>query len=308
MEGIAGKKQMVLGSQEFGHIVVGNGPLGSDLAAALEPSILCARTQCFTLPSNIRLTRENLDFKDAVVWIVVKYRDLQDVLQSISRQNLPRGLVVCSNGLGIAHLYASESALRAVPLVRCLLYYGVQTISGQLIRAGERRASIAGLDHETFSEEISQTLQKRGFLVTREKSIALAEWKKIGVNIAVNTLATLVDARNKVILEHPELSARAETLLAELRILAAREGFTIQELSFETLRSSLEHHGENVNSSLQDLRRGKPPEVLQFLQSLLHLATAYGINTPALQLAADDLEKLCKERGVMIHHSRSRTL
>ena len=221
------------------------------------------------------------------VILCVKAAAIEAILQKL-RPAL-RGdttVVLASNGLGIFQ-DAAEILGRSIPIVRFLLTFGCVKqgpfqvtwygkLSGLLASPRER----AGALHD-----IAALLSAAGFQIKLEDNIALAEWKKLLVNIPVNSLATIANSCNRVIVERPELKLTAREMMSEVRLVAAAEGFALDSPSDQKIFEQIEKFGDNINSTLAELRGGTAQEVDFIFGRFVRLAQSYNIAVPKTEAA-----------------------
>lgn len=273
-------------------IVAGAGALGRGLAEHLcrlgEYSVVLRgrADHPATIPTNSSL------------WICTKAFDVVPLIKSLGGQiaNL-HSVVLLSNGLGL-YMEAAEAIGRSVPIVRALCSTGFELDSTSQVRQnGVLRFSLAGTDeHQRTTEWAYSLLLQLGAEVTQEKNIALAEWRKAMINIVVNTLSTLADAPNGVILDNADIFQRAVALLAEVRQVAAAEGFDISKPTNEEFFTGMRNYAQNVNASLAALRRGKKTEVEYLLGRMLRIADAYAVPCPVAQASYQAYRRMEEER------------
>jgi 2-dehydropantoate 2-reductase len=122
-------------------------------------------------------------------------------------------------------------------------------------------------------------------------------WEKIAFNCALNPFCVLLDARNDQTLA-PEWRALRAAVLREARAEAEARGVALaspEELLAEFERRVSRSH--NVNSMLQDFRRGRATESPYLNGALARGARARGAQAPANAALAEWLERLEAVRG-----------
>lgn len=144
---------------------------------------------------------------------------------------------------------------------------------------------------------LAKLLERAGVEVRTTARLETERWKKIAFNCALNPAAALLGVRNREALPEKlrpwrravlrEAAAAAATVLDE----EDRAAFpAADELSAEFER--LARASNNVNSMLQDLRRGRPTERAFLNEAIVARAAAAGREAPANALAAQLVRRL----------------
>lgn len=263
------------------HTVIGPGSVGR-----LIRSILAQKRSVQLLGRGFERIRA-----PQIVWLCVKAYDIGGVLTRLApilSEATP--LVVAPNGLGVFEQVRSAVDAR-IPVVRALLYVGVRPgQDNELIVSGEMRVCVAcEAGFQPFRDAFIAELESIGIKTTSACSPLEAEWHKMFINLTVNPICTLLGVPNGAIVERTELMNLTRTLLSELKAIAQADGIDLSNYREESLFSTLSNFAANINSSLVDLRRGKPSELPLFFNQVQDRAHRYGVKTPNL----DCLEKLC---------------
>ncbi|MBN8548866.1 MAG: 2-dehydropantoate 2-reductase [Deltaproteobacteria bacterium] len=282
--------------------IVGAGALGLGLAAHLSKecnvSVLCRSNKAEQLRSGQDVAGLSyitslgaLPLDLASLWICVKAYDNLAALKTVEpllRTDCP--IVLLSNGLGV-FMECAEFISRRAPIVRALVNTGFLETLDAVVQSGPLLVTLAApKEHSASLDSIDTLLQKVGAHVTRESDVARAEWKKTFINAPVNSLCSIVRAPNRAITENPLLRSQAEAVIAEVRAVAAAEGFDFSDFSTEEILRSIAAHGENRNSNLIDLERGRPTQIDYILGRLIRIAKSYDVPTPH----SETLYALCK--------------
>lgn len=258
--------------------VIGAGALGLYLSRNFAPKsqvLLLSRGQSFA---------ELKSFKPDAIFICVKAHQLQ----ALSSQLAPfisgdSVLVLCCNGLGMYFQLATE--LRAKPhILRLLPNVGVLKNGNQITVSGKPETFLASTPQDQdLRQSLEIFLQSLGWTIHIEKDIATAEWKKLLTNMLVNTLASICDAPNGIVLDNPQLKELAQKLLIEIRTVALADGFDLSSPTDKQIFDGISNHRSNICSTLVDLHAGRPTEMDYILGRFLRLASDYGIATPIAQ-------------------------
>ncbi len=269
-------------------LVVGAGPVGKFVAQILQAQNL--EVQTLVRGGTLKEVGAN-----SSIWLCVKGYDVESVLQGIRNHlNPSHDLFLISNGLGIYD--RAVSICPTLKFYRLLLNFGVSLDKqGRVSQHGEARVLLAGAAHlqlelSTWAEELG----RYGFLVELCESVKHCEWRKLMVNLLVNTLATLANAPNKILIEDPGVHQRALHLLQEIRNVARAQGINLDSWSNDYIFQSIKDHGENFNSTLCDLRNGKRTELPFMLDAFIERAQIAGIESPLASALKQQLDLLMR--------------
>jgi len=235
-----------------------------------------------TLPI-LQLSQLSTAPHSSTFWICTKAYDLEEALRALKPVISPLSrIIILSNGIEISKLVASVLGAEQ-NFYRLLYYFGAMLgADGELKLSGALSASLSSSAISGETAELGALLGDLGFKVSIEPSIQLAEWKKLLVNIVVNTIATLEDLPNGCILEDPKLVSLAQELLAETRALAGLQNIDLSQIKDSYVFNSIREHAQNLNSTLLDRRAGRKDELEFSLGKLLKIAKASGLACPAL--------------------------
>lgn len=215
------------------------------------------------------------------VFVTVKAYHLKEVLGLLKGYLHPdHRVVLCQNGLGIEEL--AREVLPEQPLLRAACWLGVT-------REGPTRARVTGVGHiELASREperaelgpLKGLIEAASIPVKLGNSVPETEWRKTLSNIGINLIGALMEAPNGVILEHAELSRVSRMVLEEARQVAAAEGVTLTEADLRAVGDLIATTRHNINSTLQDIRRGNRTEARYLNGAVIRLGQKHGIPTP----------------------------
>ena len=225
-------------------------------------------------------------------WICTRAYDARDVAELVSPRLKDGGsLVLTSNGLGLFMDLAVDLG-RSVPIVRALFSFGVK--SNSLLSAeltGKLIATVSSMpEHSSYADSTIKLLNKLNFSVKKEKSVAIAEWRKVITNIVINSLCTIADVPNGELQSDPELRLKASQMLSEIREVAKADGFDFSELTDEVFFDSISAHAGNINSTLAAVREDRKTETYYFVGRFLKIAESYGIPVPITKQVESQLK------------------
>ncbi len=215
------------------------------------------------------------------VFVTVKAYHLREVLTLLKAYlNPEHQIVLCQNGLGIAEL--AREILPDHAIIRAACWLGVT-------REGPTRARVTGVGHvelatsdpaRTDLAPLESLFEAASVPARRGPRVSETEWKKTLSNIGINLIGALMEAPNGVILEHDELLRVSRMLLDEARLVAAAEGVILDEEDLDAVSALIATTRHNINSTLQDIRRGNRTEARYLNGAVIRLGQVHGIPTP----------------------------
>jgi 2-dehydropantoate 2-reductase len=201
-------------------------------------------------------------------------------------------VVAFQNGTGF------EEPLRAALGDRCALFFAVSHL-GATLRAPGRVEDWGG---EILLPDVEKmrgpeaALQAAGLAVRRAPDIERRRWEKIAFNCALNVFCVLLEARNNETLD-PRFRPIRRRVLAEARAEAERAGAGLAPTA--ELLDEFERRvavSRNVNSMLQDFRRGVRSENAYLNGALARLARQHSTRAPANAALAGWMARLERAR------------
>lgn len=128
---------------------------------------------------------------------------------------------------------------------------------------------------------LSQALRSGGLKAPVRNDIRHELWVKLLGNAALNPLSALIRKPLQALLDSPDSVRLIEIMMDEIREVAAAVGVQIA-ISNERRLAGLQHAGQHRTSMLQDLDRGREPELEALLGSVIELAQRNHVNVPSL--------------------------
>jgi len=218
----------------------------------------------------------------AVLLICTKALAVKGLLEHLMPLiNQSHTVVLAQNGIGVY-----EIAARVVPpsqVVRLTARFGALKVGAfSFVPTGAMALSVASnADAALRAAKVRALFEAPGAEVTIAPTVAACEWQKAALNIVLNSIATLLDSPNSVVLQDSELWRLTDSLLAEVRAVASAEGVELGEAaSLAVIRVQIEAVAGNVNSTLSDLRAGRASETPWMLGAFVERARGYGVATP----------------------------
>ncbi|MCW8130374.1 MAG: ketopantoate reductase family protein [Planctomycetota bacterium] len=216
-----------------------------------------------------------LNARDAVILAVKAAQAAEAARALMSAPGTPPGevaLYALQNGTGY------EDALRAAVPEAFALRHAVVHLGATYAGPGcvEEWGGEILLPDDARSAELAEKLVASGLGARSLPDLEVWRWKKIAFNCALNAFSGIWEVRNRETIV-PELLPLRRAVLAEVREEAAAAGVQLPGLG--ELLAEFEARARasnNVNSLLQDLRRGRPTEVGFLNEAILHRARAAG--------------------------------
>lgn len=128
---------------------------------------------------------------------------------------------------------------------------------------------------------LSQALRSGGLKAPVRNDIRHELWVKLLGNAALNPLSALIRKPLRALLDSADSVRLIEIMMDEIREVAAAVGVQIA-ISNERRLAGLQHAGQHRTSMLQDLDRGREPELEALLGSVIELAQRNHVNVPSL--------------------------
>ena len=165
-------------------------------------------------------------------------------------------------------------------MVRAVCWFGVRLEPpAKLLVAGVDGIELGGDSARTAP--LAGLFNRCGIPARCEKSVALVEWRKAIWNAAANGLCAILNERNGVLLEDRELEAAFTQLMDEACRVARACGVALDEADRARAFAAHLKVAANINSTLQDLRAGRPTEMPWLNGAVARLAREKGLDAPA---------------------------
>jgi 2-dehydropantoate 2-reductase len=187
-------------------------------------------------------------------------------------------ILVVQNGLAVFDLQQQFAKQQ--------VFAGVTTDGA--FRTGPRQVTHAGIGTTTIgalgkhsTETLLTQLPTQGLAIKPCDDIERRLWHKFAINCAINPLTVKYQCKNGQLLNLAEANSELHTLCHEILLinssLKPAEWFETLESDVQTV---LELTGNNINSMLQDVRKGRETEIDQLNSLLSKKAKKLGIPCP----------------------------
>ncbi|ASJ16976.1 2-dehydropantoate 2-reductase [Thermococcus chitonophagus] len=134
--------------------------------------------------------------------------------------------------------------------------------------------------HDPFVEEVANTLERAGLETHVTENVQGWIWSKAIVNSAINTIGTILEIKNEIIMTNDYLLSIAMEVVKEGCKIALQNGIEFEVPPMELLFQTLEQTKENYNSMLQDIWRGKQTEIDYINGKIVEYAKAVNLDAP----------------------------
>ena len=221
---------------------------------------------------------------NSVVLLTTKAQDTEKAIKLIGKYiHLTTTIVCIQNGLG------SEDVARnhvKCPVVRALTY-----ISSEMINPGQ--VKVVGMLPTYFEkkdQDIARLFDKAGLQTVVVNDLRQQIWKKLVFNCVINGLGTILGVSNNQ-LDKPQLTDIKKSIVTECQSVAKLECINIDKNILDKINIFIKS-STNVNSTLQDLQRGKRTEVEYLNGAIVKLGKKHGIDTPVNKMILDLIQYL----------------
>lgn len=214
--------------------------------------------------------------------LTVKAYDTQAAVDQWSNV-VGEGSIVLTLQNGIGNVETLLAALPEAPVVGGTTAEGSTRLEmGEIRHAGSGKTVLAAArGGREAAEAAAAPLGRAGFDVHVEDDVEAVIWRKFLTNVGVNALAGVLGLSNGELSRKEEVRDVIRALIAEATEVGRRRGVTLPpndaaRRAQEVLRLT----GENVNSLLQDLRKGRRTEIDFLNGKVVVEGKALGVATP----------------------------
>lgn len=230
------------------------------------------------------------DQQFALVIVLVKSFDTEAVATSLAgRIAADTPVLTLQNGLGNAEALAAR--LKPEQVLAGTTTFGALREAPGIVRLTGRGECEIGAWHRAAQPHLSRTqdlLARGGLPCTVSANVAVALWKKLAVNAAINPLTAILRARNGELLRFQELEPIFAAVVEEVWRLAARHQIALPtppELAVE-VRRVCQVTAPNISSMRRDVEEGRPTEIEAINGAVVRLGRERGVLTPVNQALA----------------------
>jgi len=237
-----------------------------------------------------------------LIILCVKAHETAGTMPSVMALSVPQTKVLSlQNGLG--NMEAIKRVVADGNLFAGVTTHGATVIGLNHVRhAGAGSTIIGPLNHNNEgAESLAKMFSKAGIESTAEKNTAGLLWSKLVINAAICPVSALSGLANGQIIENDKWRSLLCQAAEESGKIAAAKGI---KLSFadpvKAVLEVCEKTAANISSMLQDIRRGRPTEIMEINGAVLRTAAETGLDAPTntmLYQSVIDLEKRNEYKG-----------
>jgi 2-dehydropantoate 2-reductase len=213
---------------------------------------------------------------DALIVLTTKVPDTPAALAPVAGLARDDTTILClQNGLG------SEQLARAALRDRGVVLRGISQFGAIFEAPGVIRYMAPGYtlieDHER-SAQIASIFAKAGLDGRVSRNIAADVWHKLVINCVVNPITAILGCEVGGI-ANPQLAPLKQLVIDECLAVAAAQGVTLATNFLAEIDDTF-RPSHNINSMLQDLRRGRATEIDYLNGAVAALGVQSGVNCP----------------------------
>ncbi len=233
-------------------------------------------TAVLQLPSEIET------FPDVIFVCAKTHQSYVDLIQPAVGPHT--AIVLLQNGLGIEPIY--QSAFPNNPIIGGLAFVCVNRAApGRIVHLDYGRL-VLGL-YPSGEHPIVQALVQcfAGVAVPVKESVDILRdrWRKLIWNAPFNPLSAILGQTTDQILAVPELEALSKAIMAEIVMIAASEGYVLDEDVIDRNIEDTKRMKPYKTSMLLDVEAGRPIERVTIVENVIMIATSHGIDAPNLK-------------------------
>jgi 2-dehydropantoate 2-reductase len=209
---------------------------------------------------------------ETIIFLTVKAHETKEAIESIRDELRDDTVIVClQNGLGSEDIVKDLVDNRVVRITTFVnaVFLG----SGEVEVRALAKTLVCKED-----EEIGKIIMYAGMPVQLIDNITDEVWKKLIVNCVINGLGSILQVENNK-LQSEYLKEIKKEIIGECVAVARKEGIIISGSIGEDIEKFI-RSSSNINSTLQDLMRGKNTEIDFINGAIVQLGDRYKIETP----------------------------
>lgn len=222
--------------------------------------------------------------KDTIVVLTTKAQDSVEAAQHLKKQLTKNVVIVCvQNGLGSDEIVRKITACRTV---RAVTYLSAEVVAPGVVKLVGEGATYFGKD----DRDIAHIFRRAGIKVKVVDELSEQIWEKLVFNCVINGLGTILNVPNNQ-LANPILDTIKKALVIECLSVAIKEGVKLEINILDKINAFIKV-SPNVNSTLQDIRKGKRSEINYLNGAIVRLGEKHGIPTPVNRTICKALSQL----------------
>lgn len=188
-------------------------------------------------------------------------------------------VVVVQNGIEHDRCQPWVNGAKVIPSA---VYCGAQLVSPGFVR--HTIGSHLEVADDEFGAALALLFDGSRAEIHRVESLALAQWRKLGLNVVANGLTALTN-RSMSVIAHPSILPVAQHLLRECWQVAQADGVSIDPgAADETIDNLVSRNSDGVTSMLADARANRPTEHDAIYGAVIRRATELDVPIPTIRL------------------------
>jgi 2-dehydropantoate 2-reductase len=213
---------------------------------------------------------------DALILLTTKVPDTASALAPLASLVRDDTTILClQNGLG------SEQVARAALGQRGVVLRGISQFGAIFAGPGVIQFMAPGytlIENHERSAGIADVFTKAGLDGRVSRNIAADVWHKLAINCVVNPITTMLGCDVGGIV-NPQLDPLKQLVIDECRAVAATQGVALEPDLMREIDGRF-RPSHNINSMLQDLRRGRATEIDYLNGAVAALGAQSGVDCP----------------------------
>lgn len=223
---------------------------------------------------------EGLEAPDMLI-LTVKSYDTEKAVHDI-RKLLSPGTILVSLQNGLGNMDILNGAFPDASIVYGITSQGAILRSPGIVEHTGRSYTMVGWGR---AAEVAAILTGAGMETSASNDIQSEIWYKAIVNSVINTLGTLLKAKNGVVIEKPELAGLVNGIVSEGIAVAGACGVALeQEIAMKKVMLVATETANNICSMRLDIERGRMTEIMQMNGAIARYGQEHGIPTPVNSL------------------------
>lgn len=152
--------------------------------------------------------------------------------------------------------------------------------SGRVQFRGRGTTKIGAISEENKNaKEIVNIFNNAGIDAQLTNEINSEIWSKVVINSAINTLASIFEGENGILLDK-NLIEIVKEITTEGKTILQKDGINISDDIFEKTADVIKNTSRNINSTLSDLRKGNRTEIDYISGKIVELGDKLDIPAP----------------------------
>ncbi len=230
---------------------------------------------------DIEVSCDPLDAKGSDLFIITtKAYDTKNVISEII-PIIKDNSIVMSLQNGAGNIEEISRYIRNEKVIGAITSMGAFVEEPGKIQFRGKGTTIIGstVDENKEATQIKDIFNRAGIMARLSNDIKRDIWSKVIINSAINTIASILDGENGILLDE-NLMQIVKGVTTEGKAILQKEGIDISDDIFENTVEVINNTSKNINSTLSDLRKGKKTEIDYIAGKIIELGEKWNIPTP----------------------------